>query len=190
MLVVSAMMARSLQRVLTADLGFELRAKRRARGRTGARSASQDDAARSPTGLTVKERVGPIPKRAQSALALAPPFGGRGQRERLSRDAPAPGDHPITSIPSSSRCSRFRFIAGRTFAAGDDPADDRRDQPDARATHVRHHATSSAMGFPRSEPRDTIIGVAGDTSHDAGRARRGVAELYRPLAPTTTTRPS
>lgn len=68
---------------------------------------------------------------------------------------------------------------GRTFQSGDDPATN---VVISRTLAQNMYGTTDVVGkgFPRSEPRDTIIGVAGDTSAVRPGAT-GVADLYRPL---------
>ena len=73
------------------------------------------------------------------------------------------------------------MISGRTFAPGDDPSTA---IVISRTLANRMYGTTDVVGmaFPKSEPTDTIIGVAGD-AHTIKVGRMGVAELYRPLSP-------
>ena len=170
------MMVRSLQNALTADLGFEY--EQSAVIQAGlAQAGIKGDAARS-YWMEVKERVLSNPGTADAALALSPPFAGRGgtgyseaPRLRVSANRVEPAFFAVLDIP---------LLAGRTFNAGDDPA----------TTVIISRALARAMygtvdvignGFPKSAPRDTIVGVVGDTSA-VRLGATGVADLYRPLS--------
>ena len=109
-LIVSAMMVRSLQNALTADLGFNYEqsvvlqaglARDRHQGRCGA--IVLDDG----QGACRRQSR----KRARPRSALAPPFAGRAS-QRLSRGATASGCRRIASIPSIFGCWIFRSLPG------------------------------------------------------------------------------
>jgi predicted permease len=176
-LIVSAMMVRSLQNALTADPGFTY--EQSAILQAGlAQAGLKGDAARS-FWMSVRERAVAQPDTHTVALALSPPFVGRGGATRYP-DAPqlrVSANHvdaeyfSLLDIP---------IVAGRTFASGDDPA----------TTVIISRRLAEAMygsadvlgrGFPRSDPRDTIVGIAGDTS-SVRPGDTGVADLYRPLS--------
>lgn len=175
-LVVSAMMVRSLQNALTADLGFEY--EQSAVIQAGlAQAGIKGDAARS-YWMEVKERVLSNPGTAAATLALSPPFAGRGgtgyseaPRLRVSTNRVEPAFFAVLEIP---------LLAGRTFTAGDEPATT---VIVSRALALAMYGTADVIGngFPRSAPRDTIVGVVGDTSAVRPGAT-GVADLYRPLS--------
>jgi hypothetical protein len=71
------------------------------------------------------------------------------------------------------------LIAGRTFEAGDDPE---RTVVISRTLAEAMYGSTGVVGsgFPRSSPRDTVVGVVGDTSSVRPGAT-GMADLYRPL---------
>lgn len=111
-LIISAMMLRSLQNALTADLGFEY--QQAAVLQTGlAQAGIAGDEARS-FWMAVKERVLANPETRDSALALSPPFAGRTvARTRAGAEGypEAPRLRVKTSITSNrnfSRCWRSR----------------------------------------------------------------------------------
>ena len=178
LLAVSVMMARSLQRVLTSDVGFEF--EQSAVLDAGlARLGIEDDAART-YWADVEDRVRANPETLESALVLAAPFGGR-VNETGYDDA-----RPLRVIsnhvdPEFFSLFEIPIIKGRTFAPGDDPSTA---IVISRTLANRMYGTTDVVGmaFPKSEPTDTIIGVAGD-AHTIKVGRMGVAELYRPLAP-------
>jgi predicted permease len=176
-LIVSAMMVRSLQRALTTDLGFNYDTSVVLQAGL-ARAGIKGDAARS-YWMSLKERVVARPETRQAALALSPPFAGRpssngypeAPRLRVAMNRVDPDYFSLLDIP---------LVAGRTFEPGDDPS----------TTVVISRTLAQTMygstdvlgkGFPRSAPHDTIVGVAGDTSAVRPGAR-GIADLYRPLS--------
>jgi predicted permease len=175
-LIVSAMMVRGLQNALTADPGFDYESS--AVLQAGLSRAGFDgDAARS-YWQAVKERVLADTRTQQAALALSPPFVGRpgaGYADapgvRVATNRVEPGFFSLLEIP---------LIAGRTFQPGDDEATT---IVVSRTLALAMYGTADVVGkgFPKSEPRDTIIGVAGDTSAVRPGAK-GMADLYRPLA--------
>ncbi len=178
LLAVSVMMARSLQRVLTTDIGFEF--EQSAVLDAGlARLGVEDDAART-YWAEVKERVMANPETLGSAIALAAPFGGRVNETGYDETRPLrvianhvdPGFFSLLEIP---------IIEGRTFEPGDDPLTA---IVISRTLATRMYGTTDVVGegFPRTAPTDTVLGVAGD-AHTIKVGRMGVAELYRPLAP-------
>jgi predicted permease len=176
MLVVSAMMVRSLQNALTADIGFKYDQSVVMQAGLGV-TGIEGDAARS-FWLTVKARVAANPAAQAVALALSPPFQGRrsngypdSPRLRVSLNRVDPEYFSLLEIP---------IVAGRTFVPSD-----------AAATSVIISRTlAQAMygsidvvgqGFPRSAPRDTIVGVSGDTSA-AKPGDSSAVDVYRPLS--------
>ncbi len=178
LLAVSVMMARSLQRVLTADVGFKYEQsavldaglRRLGIGGVGARAYWAD----------VKERVRANPETLEAAIVLSPPFAGRVQETGY------PETRPLRVImnhvdPVFFSLLEIPILEGRTFEPGDDPSTA---IVISRALANRMYGTTDVVGkgFPKSEPKDTIVGVAGD-AHTIKVGRMGVAELYRPLAP-------
>ena len=182
-LIISAMMIRSLQNALTADLGFKY--EQGAVLQAGlARAGIAGDEARS-FWMAVKERVQAHPETAGSALALSPPFAGR-RAVRTRGGAEGYPEAPRLRVninhvePEYFAVLEIAILAGRTFEAGDDPATS---VVISRALAQGMYGTTDVVGkgFPRSEPRDTIVGVAGDTS-TVRPGVTGVADLYRPLS--------
>ena len=178
LLAVSVMMARSLQRVLTSDVGFEF--EQAAVLDAGlARLGIEGDAARA-YWTEVKERVRANPETLESAIVLAAPFGGRVNENGYPETRPL---RVITNHvdPEFFSLLEIPIIEGRTFEPGDDPSTA---IVISRTLANRMYGTTDVigMGFPKSEPTETIIGVAGD-AHTIKVGRMGVAELYRPLAP-------
>jgi len=177
-LIVSAMMARSLQRLLTSDLGFEY--ERTAVLQTAlARYGVEGEAARS-YWTAVKERVTANPLTQEAAMVLAAPFSGRvnepvyseAPRLRVVENRVEPAYFSVLEIP---------LQRGRTFEAQDDPLTTAIISREL-ARQMYGTVDVIGLGFPKSRSHDTIVGVVGDASSIRPGAA-GVAELYRPLAP-------
>ena len=176
-LVLAAMMTRTLQRLLSSDLGFKY--QQAAVLEAGLHRYGFDSPGAIAFWNTVKARVEQHPDTAALALALAPPLGGR-VRGNTYDDAPGlevvsnsiePGFFDVMEIP---------LVLGRTFQGGDDP----------KTTVIISRGLANAMygsmdvlgrGFPRSKPGATIVGVAGD-AHSIRVESAYTSELYRPLA--------
>jgi predicted permease len=182
-LIVSAMMVRSLQHAVTADLGFEYEQGAVLQAGLSRAGISGDEARW--FWMSVKERVLANPETRDSALALSPPFSGRTVARTRGGAAGYP-EAPRLKIninhvdPEFFSVLEIPILAGRTFKTGDDPETS---VVISRTLAQTMYGTTDVVGqpFPRSEPRDTIIGIAGDTSAVRPGAT-GVADLYRPLA--------
>ena len=176
-LIVSAMMARSLQRMLSSDLGFEY--EQSAVLQTAlARYGIEGDAARS-YWAAVKERVSANPETQEVAMVLTAPFAGRTNEPRYS-EAPRLRVVENRVEPAYFAVLDIPLLRGRAFDAGDDPGVVVISRELARQMYGSVDVVG--QGFPKSNPQDTIVGVAGDASSIRPGAA-GVAELYRPLAP-------
>lgn len=178
MLVLAAMMTRTLQRVLSDDLGFKY--EQAAVLEAGLGRYGFDHAGAIAYWNTVKARVEQRPETAGLALALAPPLGRR-IRENTFDDAPGLEVIANHVEPAFFDVMEIPLVAGRTFQAGDD----------AKTTVIISRALALAMygsldvvgrGFPRSKPEATIVGVAGD-AHAIRIESVHSSELYRPLPP-------
>jgi predicted permease len=176
-LVLAAMMTRTLQRVLSDDLGFEY--EQSAVLEPGLGRHGFDSAAAMAYWNTVKARIEQHPETAALSLALAPPLG---RRVRANTYDDAPGLDVVSNSvePAFFEVMEIPLVLGRTFQAGDDP----------RTTVILSRAFAMAMygsldvvgrGFPRSTPEATIVGVARD-AHSIKVEAVHTAELYRPLA--------
>ncbi len=113
-------------------------------------------------------------------MVLDAPFSGRTNEPRYS-------ETPRLRVVEN-RVEREYFsvleiplLRGRTFESGDDPGTT---VVISRELARRMYGTVDVvgLGFPKSRPHDTIVGVSGDASSIRPGAA-GVAELYRPLAP-------
>ncbi len=176
-LIVSAMMARSLQRMLSSDLGFEY--EQSAVLQTAlARYGIEGEAARS-YWTAVKERVRSNPETQEVAMVLSAPFGGRTNEPRYS-ETPRLRVIENRVEPAYFAVLEIPLLRGRAFEAGDDPGVVVISRELARQMYGSVDVVG--QGFPKSSPQDTIVGVAGDASSIRPGAV-GVAELYRPLAP-------
>jgi predicted permease len=177
-LVLAAMMTRTLQRVLSDDLGFKY--DQAAVLEPGLGRHGFDEAGAIAYWNAVKARVKQRPETASLALALAPPLG---RRIRGNTYEDAPGLEVVSNSiePAFFEVMEIPLVLGRTFQAGDDP----------RTTVIVSRSLAMAMfgslevlgrGFPRSKPEATIVGVAGD-AHAIKVEAANTSELYRPLAP-------
>ncbi len=177
-LVLAAMMARTLQRVLSDDLGFKY--EQAAVLEPGLGRHGYDDAGAIAYWNAVKARVEAHPDVAALALALAPPLGRR-VRDNSYDDAPGLEVVANSIEPAFFDVMEIPLLLGRTFQSGDDP----------KATVIISRVLAMAMygsldvlgrGFPRSKPVATIVGVAGD-AHAIRIEAAYTSELYRPLSP-------
>jgi putative ABC transport system permease protein len=175
-LVVSAMMARTLQRVLSNDLGFAY--EQAAALEAGLRRYGFAATAARDYWDEVKRRVSQHPEVAAVSLALAPPLSGR-VHEEFVEDVPALEVVLNRVEPSFFGVMEIPLLTGRTFAPADDPD----------TTVIVGRALAVAMfgsvdvigrGFPQSNPASTIVGVAAD-AHAMNVGAVDTSELYRPL---------
>lgn len=175
-LVLAAMMTRTLQRVLSDDLGFKY--EQAAVLEPGLGRYGFDTAGAIAYWNAVKARVEQQPNTAALALALAPPLGRR-IRENTYDDAPGLEVIANHVEPAFFDVMQIPLVLGRTFQNGDDP----------KTTVIISRALATAMygsvdvpgrGFPRSKPEATIVGVAGD-AHSIRVESVYTSELYRPL---------
>ena len=176
-LVLSALLSRTLQRVLSSDLGFAyeqgaaLETSLVRHGFTAPAAIQYWD--------QVKDRVAQHPDVAALSLALDPPLGNR-IREAFFEDARGLEVTDSRVEPAYFDVMEIPLLSGRTFERGDDPG----------ATVIVSRTLALTMygsldvlgrGFPRSQPVSTIVGVAGD-AHAMHVEVLDTSELYRPLA--------
>jgi hypothetical protein len=177
-LVLAAMMTRTLQRVLSDDLGFEYHQAAVLAPGLGRYGFTADQA--SGYWASVKDRLAQRPEVAVASLALAPPLGRRIQETTFDD---APGMEVIGNRVDANffDAMRIPMMLGRTFQPGDDPL----------STVIVSRALALAMydtldvlgrGFPRSRPAATIVGVAAD-AHAIKVEAVNTSEIYRPLLP-------
>ena len=176
-LVIAAMMTRTLQRVLSSDLGFEY--EHAAVLQPGLDRYGYEPERAIAYWNTVKARVEQNPEVAAVAIALAPPLGGRVNETRFND---APGLEVIANHvePAFFHAMQIPVLSGRTFQRGDDP----------KTTVIISRTLAQAMygsldvigrGFPRSESNATILAVVGD-AHSIRIESAYTSELYRPLS--------
>ena len=177
-LVLAAMMTRTLQRVLSSELGFKYEQAAVLAAGLGRYGFTPDQAAAYWT--TVKARIAQRPEVAAMALALAPPLGRRVQ-DFTYDDAPGLEVIGNRVEPAFFEVMEIPLLAGRIFQPGDDP----------KTTVIVSRTLATAMygsldvvgrGFPRLKPEATIVGVTGD-AHSIRVEAANSSELYRPLLP-------
>ena len=176
-LALSAMMLRTLQRVLIDDLGFAYEQAATLQPSLGRHGFKGPDAIA--YWRAVEQRVEQHPETAGVALALSPPLGSRIQENTFANDAP--GLEVITNriTPAFFDVMSIPLLAGRTFIAADDP---KTAVIVSRLLAMEMYGTLDVLGrgFPPSKPAATIIGVAGD-AHAIRVGAVKSSELYRPL---------
>ena len=158
-LVLSAMMMRTLQRMVLDDLGFEYQQAATLQPSLGRYGVNAPEAIA--YWRAVQERVEQHPETVAVTLALAPPLGGRIQEHSFRDDAP--GLEVVTNriAPSFFDVMSIPLLAGRTFTVTDD----------AKTAVIVSRMLAMAMygrldvvgrSFPPSKPAATIVGVVGD----------------------------
>jgi predicted permease len=176
-LVIAAMMTRTLQRVLSNDLGFEY--EHAAVLQPGLGRYGYDGERAIEYWGRVKARVAQHPDVVALAVALAPPLGGRVNETRFNE---APGLEVIANHvePTFFNAMQIPLLAGRTFERGDDP----------NSAIIISRTLAIAMygsldvvgrGFPRSESTATVVAVVGD-AHSIRIESAYTSELYRPMS--------
>jgi predicted permease len=176
LLIVAGMMVRSVQRLLTMDLGFDYEQTAVLSMPLGRYGISGDDS-RS-YWYAVRERVLANPEVVNAAIVTAPPLGGR-VFETGFKDTPGLTTLVQSVDPEYFDTMRIPLIAGRAFGAGD-----AKTAVVSRRLAMEMFGTLDVMGrgFPKSEPRATIVGVAED-AHSIRVNATDVMELYLPLEP-------
>jgi predicted permease len=177
-LVLAAMMTRTLQRVLSSDLGFEYQQAALLAPDLGRYGFMSADATAYWT--TVKERLAQRPEVVAMALALTPPLGGR-INERTYDDTPGLEVISNRIDPEFFGVMVIPLLLGRTFHSGDDP---NTTVIVSRTLALRMYGSLEVLGrgFPRSKPVATIVGVVGD-AHSIRIEAVNSSELYLPLLP-------
>jgi putative ABC transport system permease protein len=175
-LVISAMMTRTLQRVLSDELGFEYE-------QAAVLEPALDRYGYTPSGAAnywreVKSRVEQDPEAEGVALTLAPPLGNRVTEDHYD-DAPGLDVIANRVDPSFFAVMKIPIVAGRTFLANDDPIST---VIVGRQLALAMYGTLDVLGrgFPKSKPSETIVGVAGD-AHSIRVESVDSSEAYRPL---------
>ena len=176
-LIITAMMMRTLQRLTFDDLGFEYDQAATLQPALGRYGYQGQDAIA--YWRAVRERVEQHPETAGVTLALAAPLGSRIQENSFRDDAP--GLEVVTNriAPSFFDVMRIPLLAGRTFIAADDP---KTTVIVSRFLAMEMYGTLDVLGrgFPPSKPDATIVGVVGD-AHSIRLGAVRSSELYRPL---------
>jgi macrolide transport system ATP-binding/permease protein len=163
LLVVAGMMVRSVQRVVSGDLGFDY-ARAAVLEMPLSRHGATADIAR-PYWYAVKARALANPEVEQAAIVTAPPMGGR-VFETGYNDTPGLRTMVQSVDPEYFDTMKIPILAGRVF----------------RRLAVEMYGTVDVLGrgFPKSKASHTIVGIAGD-AHAIKVNATDVAELYLPL---------
>lgn len=174
LLVVAGLMVRGIQRIVRADVGFEYAQAAVLSMPLGRFGISGDAAA--PYWYDVKARALAHPEVAAAAIVTAAPLGGR-VYETAYGDTPGLETLQQSVDPDYFAVMRIPMISGRAFQPGDTGV-----VIVSRRLALEMYGAEEVLGrgFPRSQPEDTIIGVAAD-AHTIKVTATNVAELYRPL---------
>ena len=193
-LVVAGMMARTVQRVLSSDLGFEYEQVLILDARLGnllegdGLSRRQEAGAEAPAlhGAAARAYWNGVAERLRAntltdevAVVTAPPLGGT-VFETVSGDAPGLTVLSQGIDPAYFSLMKIPIVAGCTFVTGDPAA---ATAIVSRALALKMYGTTEVIGrgYPVSKPDRTIVGVAAD-AHSIKITANDVAELYLPLA--------
>jgi predicted permease len=176
LLIISGMMVRSVQRVVTDSVGFDYEhaaVLSMPLGRYGITS----EAARS-YWYSVRDRVRANPVVENAAIVTAPPMGGR-VYETGYNDTPGLRTLSQSVDPEYFETMSIPLISGRLFAGNEADA-----VIVSRRLAIEMYGTLDVLGkaFPKSGKRTegTIVGIAAD-AHSIKVNAIDVAELYRPL---------
>jgi predicted permease len=175
LLIVAGMMVRSVQRVLSSDLGFDYE-------RAAVLSVPLDryglsgEAARA-YWQAVKERALVNPEVEQAAIVTAPPLGER-VYQTIYDDVPRLAIYSQMVDPEFFDTMKIPLLAGRVFQAGEAGA-----TIVGRRLALEMYGTMEVLGlgFPKHDPKSTIVGVAAD-AHAIKVNATNAAEVYVPLA--------
>ena len=174
LLIVAGMMVRGVQHLTQASLGFDYERAAVLSMPLGRFGITGD--AVIPYWKAVKARVLAHPEVEAATIVTAPPLGGR-VFETAYTDVPG-----IQTLQQSVDADYFKvmgiaLMAGRTFHPNDAGV-----VIVSRKLAIEMYGTVDVVGrrFPKSNPADTIIGVAAD-AHTIKVNAANVAELYRPL---------
>ena len=190
LLIVAGMMARSLQRVLLSDLGFDYQKAAVLEMPLG-RYGFNAEQARTQWD-TVKERVVANPEVEAAAIVTAPPLGGR------ENETAYDSLHGLIAMPQSVdpeyfAVMRIPLLSGRLFAPREEHV-----VVISRRLALEMYGSLDVLGqdFPRTAdkgrsraqdvarlapPEGTIVGIVGD-AHSIKISATDVTELYKPLA--------
>jgi predicted permease len=174
LLVVAGMMVRSVQRVVSGDLGFDY-ARAAVLEMPLSRHGATADIAR-PYWYAVKARALANPEVEQAAIVTAPPMGGR-VFETGYNDTPGLRTMVQSVDPEYFDTMKIPILAGRVFRP-----DEAGTAVVSRRLAVEMYGTVDVLGrgFPKSKASHTIVGIAGD-AHAIKVNATDVAELYLPL---------
>jgi putative ABC transport system permease protein len=177
LLVFTAQLARSLQRALDPDPGFEYADV--AVLDPSLASYGVDAASARAYWHSVRAAMERLGETAETALvSYAPLYGGGGNHSRY-RSAPRLRVSRIDVEPSFFSLMRIPILSGRAFGAHDDPETT---VIVSRRVALEMFGTIDVVrqGFPKDEPRQTIIAVAGD-AHLVNPQATDAGEAYTPL---------
>jgi predicted permease len=176
LLIIAGMMVRGIQNVMAASVSFDYDRAAVLSMPLGRFGITGD--AVIPYWHDVKARVLSNPEVEAATIVTAPPLGGRVNETNYS-DVPGIETLQQSVDPDYFSAMGISLLSGRTFGSGDE-----RVVIVSRKLALAMYGTVNVLGlgFPRSKPADTIVGLAAD-AHTIKVNATNVVELYRPLKP-------
>jgi predicted permease len=178
LLAIAGLMARSVQRILTDDPGFDYEQVATLEPSLGIYGI-KGEAARTWM-MDVRRAVASHPESDSVAIVSMAPLGSS-VNEGEFRDAPGLLISSFRVEPSFFALMKVPIVVGRNFEASDDP---RTALIVSRRAAMEMYGTVNVVGrgFPKTSPERTIVGVTADARLVKIQANN-VAEMYAPLDP-------
>jgi predicted permease len=176
LIALAAMTARSAQRAVTFERGFEF--ERVARVWAPVSRWGLEGAAAHTFWTTLKERVAANPEVEAVAMNSSAPLVGSAVRTRYD-DTPGLSVTSQRVEPDYFSVMQVAILRGRNFVPSDDPHATA--MVSLRLAREMYGTTDViGRGFPRAAPERIIVGVAAD-AHTIAPTATDVAEVYTPL---------
>jgi putative ABC transport system permease protein len=177
LMVFTAQLARSLQRALEPDPGFDYANVAVLDPSLNAHGV--EPAAAHAYWETVRQSVEAQPEAMDVAIASYAPLNGDGASNTRYRSTPGLRIANVAVEPAFFSVMRIPIVAGRVFGSDDDPL---KTTIVSRRVAIEMYGTLDVVGrlFPKDEPRLAIVGVAGD-AHFVNLRAPDAAERYVPL---------
>jgi macrolide transport system ATP-binding/permease protein len=177
LLVFTAQVARSLQRALDPDPGYDYTRVAVLAPSLNAHGVDEQ-AARDYWGR-VRQSIAAQPEIAATAIVTFAPFNGGGGTNSRYKSTPHLRVHTLWVEPEYFALMRIPVLSGRLFEPGDDPEST---GIISRRVAADMYGTLDVIGkrYPKDGPTRTIVGLVGD-AHVANPQSTDAAELYVPM---------
>lgn len=178
LLVVTALTAAKLERLVSADFGFVMDGVAVVDAPLFRHGYSEGTGAE--YWRRAKEAMATDPRVAEASVSSLAPLG-RGLAETRFGDTPRIKATHLAVDPDFFRLMRIPIIRGRNFGPGDNP---RNAVILGRRLAEEMYGTADVIGkaFPRTNPEATVVGVAADATLIKIQAT-DTSELYQPIDP-------